>query len=81
MYREFLFRPSILRNRLLHLITIYLDSASWEVRQFSRRMYGQMKIPKLTPAPGSLGSYDCKVDALPHDHGHHHTPTLNSWTF
>ena len=42
-----------MRNKFLQLILISLDSASWELHQYSRRMCGPMKIPKLTPAPGN----------------------------
>ena len=62
-----------LRNKFLQLILISLDSASWELHQYSRRMCGPMKNPKVeTRSRGSnSGPHDCKVDALPHDHGHH----------
>ena len=41
-----------LRNKFLQLILMFLDSASWELHQYSRRMCEPMKkIQKLTPAP------------------------------
>ena len=40
-----------LRNKFLQLILISLDSTSWELYQYSRRMSGPMKIPTLTSAP------------------------------
>ena len=41
-----------LRNEFLQLILISLDSASWELHKYSRRICGPMKkIPMLTPAP------------------------------
>ena len=39
------------RNKFLQLTLNSLDSASWELHQYLRRMCGPMKIPKLTPAP------------------------------
>ena len=62
-----------LRNKFLQLILISLDSASWELHQYSRRMCGPMKNPKVETRSrdSNLGSQDCKADALPHDHGHH----------
>ena len=42
-----------LRNKFLQLILISYDSASWELHQYSHRMCGPIKIPKLTPAPGT----------------------------
>ena len=33
------------RNKLLQLKLIFLDSASWELHQYSRRMCGPMKNP------------------------------------
>ena len=42
-----------LRNKFLQLILISLDFASWELHQFSGRIRGPMKIPKLRPAPGT----------------------------
>ena len=62
-----------LRNKFLQLILISLDSASWELHQYSRRMYGPMKNPKVETRSrdSNLGPHDCKADALPHDHGHH----------
>ena len=32
---------------------ISLDSASWELHQYSRRLCGPMKIPNLRPTPGT----------------------------
>ena len=60
-----------LRNKFLQLILISLNSASWELHQYSRRMCGPMKNPKVeTRSRGSnSGPHDC--DALHHDHGHH----------
>ena len=44
-----------LRNKFLELITllISLDSASWELHPYSRRLCGPMEIRKLTAAPGN----------------------------
>ena len=36
-----------LRNKFLQFILISLDSASWELHQYSRRMCGPMKNPKV----------------------------------
>ena len=36
-----------LRNKFLQLMLISLDSASWELHQYSRRMCGPMKNPKV----------------------------------
>ena len=36
-----------LKNKFLQFILIYLDSASWELHQYSRRMCGPMKNPKV----------------------------------
>ena len=60
-------------NKFLQLILISLDSASWELHQYSRRMCGPMKNPKVETRSrdSNLGPHDCKADALPHDHGHH----------
>ena len=71
-----------LRNKFLQLILISLDSASWELHQYSRRMCGPMKNPKVETRSrdSNLGPHDCKADALPHDHGHHsfiHVLTLS----
>ena len=62
-----------LRNKFLQLILISLDSASWELHQYSRRMCGPMKNPKVETRSrdSNSGPLDCKADALPHDHGHH----------
>ena len=62
-----------LRNKFLQLILISLDSASWELHQYSRRMCGPMKNPKveIRSRDSNSGPHDCKVDALPYDHGHH----------
>ena len=62
-----------LRNKFLQLILISLDSASWELHQYSRRMCGPTKNPKVETRSrdSNSGPYDCKADALPHDHGHH----------
>ena len=61
-----------LRNKFLQLILISLDSASWELHQYSRRMCGPMKNPKVETRSrdSNLGPHICKADALPHDHGH-----------
>ena len=50
-----------------------LDSASWELHQYSRRMCGPMKNPKVETRSreSNSGPHDCKAVALPHDHGHH----------
>ena len=62
-----------LRNKFLQLTLTSLDSASWELHQNSRRMCGPMKNPKVETRSrdSNSGPQDCKVDALPHDHGHH----------
>ena len=62
-----------LRNKFLQLILISLDSASWELHQYSHRMCGPMKNPKVETRSwdSNLGPHDCKADALPHDHGQH----------
>ena len=64
-----------LRNKFLQLILISLDSASWELHQYSCRMCGPMKNPKVETRSrdSNLGPHDCKAHALPHDHGHHMT--------
>ena len=36
-----------LRNKVLQLILISLDSASWELHQYSRRIWGPVKNPKI----------------------------------
>ena len=36
-----------MRNKFLQLILISLDPASWELHQYSRRMCGPMKNPKV----------------------------------
>ena len=68
-----------LRNKFLQLILISLDSASWELHQYSRRMCGPMKNPKVETRSrdSNLGPHDCKADALPHDHGHHQFASLH----
>ena len=58
-----------LRNTFLQLILISLDSASWELHQYSHRTCGPMKTSQSRDS--NLGLYDCEADALPHDHGHH----------
>ena len=77
-----------LRNKFLQLILISLDSASWELHQYLRRMCGPMKNPKVETRSqdSNLGPHDCKADALPHDHGHHNyyssvTTTVNLLEF
>ena len=62
-----------MRNKFLQLILISLDSASWELHQYSCRMCGPMKNPKVETRSrdSNSGPYDCKADALPHDHRHH----------
>ena len=51
-----------LRNKFLQLILdlISLDSASWELHQYSRRMYGPMKNPKVETRSwdSNLGPHD-----------------------
>ena len=49
-----------LRNKFLKLILISLDSASWELHKYSRRMCGPIKILKLTLAPGNR-TQDLKI--------------------
>ena len=69
-----------LRNKFLQLILISLDSASWELHQYTCWMSGPMKIPKLTPALGNqtqdlmiarltiyLMTTDTTKNPLPHD--------------
>ena len=75
--KGFFFRLNIfilhrLRNKFLQLILISLDSASWELHQYSRRMCGPMKNPKVETCSrnSNSGPHDCKADALPHDPGH-----------
>ena len=62
-----------LRNKFLQLILISFDSASWELHQYSRRICGPMKNPKVEIRSRDSNSepHDCKADALHHDHGHH----------
>ena len=62
-----------LRNKFQQLTLISLDSASWELHQYSRRMCGPMKNPKVETRSrdSNSGLHDCKADALPHDRGHH----------
>ena len=62
-----------IEKQVLTTLLISLDSASWELHQYSRRMYGPMKNPKVETRSrdSNLGPHDCKADALPHDHGHH----------
>ena len=69
-----------MRNKFLQLILVSLDSASWELHQYSRRMCGPMKNPKVETRSrdSNLGPHDCKADALPHDHGHHTCPAWDS---
>ena len=57
----------------LQLILISLDSASWELHQYSCRMGGPMENPKVETRSRDSNSepHDCKADAVPHDHGHH----------
>ena len=52
---------------------ISLDSPSWELHQYSRRMCGPMKNPKVDTRSqdSNSGPHNCKADALPQDHGHH----------
>ena len=62
-----------LRNDFLQLILISLHSASRELHQYSRRMCGPMKNPKVETRSRDSNSehQDCEADALPHDHEHH----------
>ena len=62
-----------LRNKFQQLTLISLDSASWELHQYSRRMCGPMKNPKIETRSwdSNSGLHDCKADTLPHDHRHH----------
>ena len=62
-----------LRKKFLQLILISLDSASCELHQYSRRMCGPMRNPKVETRSrdSNSGPHDCKADALPQDHGHH----------
>ena len=61
------------RNKFQQLTLISLDSASWELHQYSHRMCEPMKNPKVETRSrdSNSGTHDCKADALPHDHGHH----------
>ena len=61
-----------LRNKFLQLMLISLDSASRELHRYSRRMCGPMKNPKVEThsRDSNSGPHDCKVEALPRDHGH-----------
>ena len=71
-----------LRDKFLQLILISVDSASWELHQYSRRKFGPMKNSKVETRSrdSNSGPHDCKVDALPHDHEHHHTTDLKTKT-
>ena len=62
-----------LRNKFLQLVLISLGSASWELHQHLRGMWGPMKNPEVEThsRDSNSGPHDCKIDALPHDHGHH----------
>ena len=42
-----------LRKKFVQLILFSPDSAAWELHQYSRRMCGPIKMPKLTPTPGN----------------------------
>ena len=42
-----------LRSKFLQFVQSSLDSASWELHQYPRRMCGPMKIPKLTRISGN----------------------------
>ena len=52
-----------LRNKFLQLILISLDSASWELHQYSRRMCGPMKNPKVEIhfRDSNSGPHDCST--------------------
>ena len=63
-----------LRNKFLQLILISLDSASWELHQYSLRICGPMKISNLTPAPRNRKSYDCEANSLPQNRRLHKEP-------
>ena len=67
-----------LRKKFLQLILISLDFASWELHQYSCRMCGPMKNPKVETRSrdSNSGPHECKADALPHDHGHHNSTNL-----
>ena len=53
-----------LRNKFVQLILIPLDTAFWELHQYSRRMCGPMKNPKVETHSwdSNSGPYDCKAD-------------------
>ena len=51
--KHFTTEPRRTLNKFIQLVLISLDSASWKLYQYSRRMFGPMKIPKLRPAPGT----------------------------
>ena len=69
-----------LRNKFLQLILISLDSASWELHQYSRRKCGPMENPKVETRSrdSNSGPHDCEADVLPHDHGHHQILTIKT---
>ena len=63
-----------LRNKFLQLILISLDSASWELHQYSRRnVWAKEKNPKVETRSrdSNQGPYDWEANTLPHDHRHH----------
>ena len=41
----------LLKNKILQLILISLDSTSWELKQHQDLMCGPLKIPNMIPAP------------------------------
>ena len=43
----------LLRNKLLQLVLIYFDSASWEIHQFLYQTSGPLKIPMLNQTKDS----------------------------
>ena len=67
---------SIEKQVLTTSTNISLDSTSWKLHQYSRRICGPMKNPKVETRSrdSNTGPHDCKADALPHDHGHHTNP-------
>ena len=62
-----------LRNKFLQFILISLDSASWELHQYSCQMCEPMKNCKVETSSrdSNSGPHDCKANTLPHDHRHH----------
>ena len=62
-----------LRNKFSRLILIALDSASWELQQWSLRKCGPVNSPKVDTRFQKSNSepYVCEAETLRHDHGHY----------